>query len=294
MTIPKLTREKVKGFLNTAVEVLKKRWWIILIELALLAVILVADQLSKKYVMDAFAKYGDPYEVMPGFITLTYSENSGAGFGMLKNSTVALTVMTIIVVIVILGYLAVAQKQTMWLRIPLIMIAAGGIGNSIDRVELGYVRDFIQFSFLKHFQYIFNVADSFVTVGAFMLVIVLIVMLVREGNKNKKEFEAEQAKKGSVEENAIDPLDAPKNMNPMLSSPNTYTFAEPSEADKQATENRTDGSDLSDESSDVSQDRLQEKTSNNGENEGGNAFDAKSEVKAENAEKGDDIAKIGD
>lgn len=50
------------------------------------------------------------------------------------------------------------------------------------------MRDFIQFAFWESFP-VFNVADSFVTVGAFMLVVVLIVMLVKEGKKNQKEFE---------------------------------------------------------------------------------------------------------
>ncbi len=243
-----LSKESLKKFAKSAYEVVKKRWWIILIELALLALILVADQLTKIHVMDAFEKHGDPYEVMPGFLTLTFSENTGAGFGIFKNNTTALTVITIIVVVGVLGYLAAAQKQTMWLRIPLIMIAGGGIGNTIDRLALGYVRDFMQFAFLEHFKYIFNVADSFVTVGAFMLVIVLVVMLVKEGRKNKKEFEEEQAKKvaGGHVEQPMDPLDAPKNINPMLSSPNTYNFVEPTEDNTEATPSEDGGKQDSD------------------------------------------------
>lgn len=64
-----------------------------------------------------------------------------------------------------------------------------------------------------------------------MLVIVLIVMLVKEGRKNQKEFEKEQAEKEPEE--VGDPLDAPINLNPMLSSPNDYTFEEPSNTSEQ-------------------------------------------------------------
>ena len=64
------------------------------------------------------------------------------------------------------------------------MIISGGIGNSIDRLSLGYVVDFIDFSRIG-FNAIFNVADSFVTVGAFMLIGALLLELIKE-TKNVK------------------------------------------------------------------------------------------------------------
>lgn len=84
------------------------------------------------------------------------------------------------------------------------------------------MRDFIQFAFWESFP-VFNIADSFVTIGAFMLVVVLIVMLVKEGKKNQKEFEEEQKGIADNQEQS-DPLDAPVNLNPMMKSQNDYTF----------------------------------------------------------------------
>lgn len=121
-------------------------------------------------------------------------ENRGAGFGIFQGKTIALTVLTIILVVAMSVYLFFAIKETEWLRISLVFIIGGGVGNIVDRLALGYVRDFLQFAFWEQFP-VFNVADSFVTVGAFMLVVVLIVMLVKEGRKNQKEFEKEQAEK---------------------------------------------------------------------------------------------------
>lgn len=238
----KLTKENVKAFAKDWVETLKKRWWILLIEFAVLAIILVADLVSKEYAVKFLStQSGMFYEAIPNFINFQYTENTGAGFGMFKGNTTALTVITLIVVIALMIFLILKLKENMWLRVSLIFIIGGGIGNIVDRVNLGYVRDFIQFDFWDSFA-IFNVADSFVTVGAFMLIVVLIVMLVQEGRKNKKEFEKEQAKKiasGEIVEE-IDPLDQPINLNPMLSSQNTYTF-EQGELKNNASEQNTAG-----------------------------------------------------
>ena len=254
---------KLKITKQDVIDVIKKRWWVMLIELGVLAVILLADLLSKKYAVQfLFTQNGQTYPLMEGFIHLTYTENTGAGFGLFSGNTTALTVITAIVIAAILGFLIVAQKENMWLRVSLLFIVGGGIGNLVDRIGLGYVRDFIQFAFWKDFA-IFNVADAFVTVGVFMLIIVLIVMLVSEGRKNKKAFEQETA--GKAQDSGEDPLDAPIALNPMMSSPNDYTFEEPndnnvsevseqnekSETAEQDGETETDGQDGKEDSSDT-------------------------------------------
>lgn len=226
---------KIKITKQQIVETLKKRWWIILIELAVIGVILLADLLVKKHIQSTMS-LGQSRPLIKGFINLTYTTNTGAGFGLFQGNTTALTVITCLVTVGILVYLALAQKETEWLRIPLVFIVGGGIGNIVDRIALGYVRDFIEFAFWEKFA-IFNIADMFVTVGTFMLVIVLIVMLVKEGNKNKREFEAEQ--EGKPEELHEDPLDAPVNLNPMMRSENEFTFEEPAAIREEEEDDRT-------------------------------------------------------
>ena len=214
-------KKQVKTFLSEWTGIVKKKWWIYLVELAVVAIILVADLLSKQAAWEYLENYGVK-ELIPHFFNLVMVKNMGAGFGIFQGKTVALTVVTFIVVICICVYLFFALKESEWLRISLVFVTAGGIGNIVDRIALGYVRDFIQFAFWESFP-VFNVADSFVTVGAFMLVVVLIVMLVKEGKKNQKEFEEEQ--KGIVDnQEQVDPLDAPVNLNPMMKSQNDYTF----------------------------------------------------------------------
>lgn len=215
-------KQKVSAYMKDWTVVAKKKWWIMLIELAVIAVILVADLLTKKAAWEYMTVQGVKDGFIPGLINLVMVENRGAGFGIFQGKTIALTVITFILVIGIIVYLFFALKETEWLRISLVFVVGGGIGNIVDRIALGYVRDFLQFAFWEDFP-VFNVADSFVTVGAFMLIVVLIVMLVKEGKKNQKEFE-EQQQGATIDAPQIDPLDAPQNLNPMLKGGGDFTF----------------------------------------------------------------------
>lgn len=250
-------KQKVSAYMKDWTVVAKKKWWIMLIELAVIAVILVADLLTKKAAWEYMTVQGVKDGFIPGLINLVMVENKGAGFGIFQGKTIALTVITFILVIGILVYLFFALKETEWLRISLVFVVGGGIGNIVDRIALGYVRDFLQFAFWEDFP-VFNVADSFVTVGAFMLIVVLIVMLVKEGKKNQKEFE-EQQQGAAVDAPQIDPLDAPKNLNPMLKGGGDFTFevseqkektdkaddkAKDTEADEKSDENTDKKADL--------------------------------------------------
>lgn len=178
-----------------------------LLEILLLAVIIVGDLLSKKYLirflcaengtewytLNGLTYSADEYTsytAIKGFLDLEYSLNSGMGFGLAKDSTTALVVITAIVIVALLGYLTVFHSDSEFLRIPLIMIAGGGIGNLVDRIALGAVRDFFKFTFVDFA--VFNVADSFVTVGAILLIIYLIVQIFKPNKKNENEGEDDE------------------------------------------------------------------------------------------------------
>lgn len=272
-------KAKTKAFLADWTQVAKKKWWLYIVELAVIAVILVADLLSKKYVWNFLDQNGVQENVI-GLFNLVKVKNEGAGFGIFQGKTIGLTIVTFIVVIAICVYLFFALKETEWLRISLVFITAGGIGNIVDRIAFGYVRDFIQFSFWDNFP-VFNVADSFVTVGAFMLVVVLIVMLVQEGKKNQKEFEEEQKNKTINEQEQIDPLDAPINLNPMMKSENDYSFVVSEKKDENREQNSAKNTQNSAENTQESTDNLnnnpQSDRQNQGENTAENTDDEKRE-----------------
>lgn len=175
-----------------------------LLEILLLAAIIVGDLLSKKYLIRFLCAENDTewfifrgltystheymsYTAIEGFLDLEYSLNTGMGFGMLKDGTTALIIVTAIVLVALLGYLTVFHSDSEWLRIPLVMIAGGGIGNLVDRIAIGGVRDFFKFTFVDFA--VFNVADSFVTVGAIWLIIYLIVQIFKPSNKKDEDEE---------------------------------------------------------------------------------------------------------
>ena len=132
------------------------------VEILLFAFIITFDLCMKDFLYDFVeVEHGGNFTVIDGFLDLTYSENTGMGFGLGQDSTLGITVMTAILIVAILGYLIFFKKEKAYIRIPLIMVAAGGIGNLVDRTQLGYVRDFFEFTFMDFA--IFNIADAFVT-----------------------------------------------------------------------------------------------------------------------------------
>ena len=147
------------------------------VEILLFAFIITFDLCMKDFLYEFVeVKNGGNITVIDGFLDLTYSENTGMGFGLGQDSTLGITIMTAILIVAILGYLIFFKKEKAYIRIPLIMVAAGGIGNLVDRTQLGYVRDFFEFTFMDFA--IFNIADVFVTVGAIVLILSLIITLV--------------------------------------------------------------------------------------------------------------------
>ncbi len=92
---------------------------------------------------------------------LNYAENTGAAFGLFKGNVFVLSVISLFVIFLIVYYFRKYPK----LYLPLSFLLGGATGNLIDRVFLGFVRDFID---LKVWP-IFNVADSFNVIGAVIL-----------------------------------------------------------------------------------------------------------------------------
>ena len=178
------------------------------IEILLFAFIITFDLTMKDYLYDFVVnRNGGYYTVVEGFFALNYSENTGMGFGLGQDSTTGITVMTCIVIVVVIGYLAVFRKDKAYIRIPLVMVAAGGIGNLVDRIALGYVRDFFEFTFMDFA--IFNIADSFVTVGAIALIIGLIVMMAVTAKDEKARQAAEDGGDEAPAENSSEGTEEP-------------------------------------------------------------------------------------
>ncbi len=125
---------------------------------------------------------------------LTYVENPGAGFGIFADYTGLLSVLSALVALALIGYVLVKKPQNAWLLTALTFLCGGAIGNLIDRVRLGYVVDFLDFTLIDF--PVFNVADCFVTVGAVLLAIYIVFFSEdKESVKKEKHAPEEMAEK---------------------------------------------------------------------------------------------------
>ncbi len=140
----------------------------------LLTVICIAvDQITKRLAV-SFLEPIDTKPLWEGVLHLTYLENKGAAFGMLKDHRWVFMVSSTVMIAALLVFLCIMPKKYdhPLLNTGLAFVVGGGIGNMIDRIAAGYVVDFIDFRLINFA--IFNGADSFVCVGAGLIVLYML------------------------------------------------------------------------------------------------------------------------
>lgn len=151
---------------------LKKKLFLVL-DLMMICTLIFFDQYTKRQAV-IFLKDKPAYNLINGILELNYLENQGAAFGMLPNQKVFF-IFVASVIISVAAYVLLKmpdQKKYTILHFLLSLIAAGCIGNMIDRVRYNYVVDFIYFVRINF--PIFNVADIYATVSAVMLLFLLL------------------------------------------------------------------------------------------------------------------------
>lgn len=140
-------------------------WWLVL-------PILAIDRLLKYVVRAALAPSG-VLTLIPGVLSIAYTENSGAAFSLLAESGPWLLIaLTAALIVGVCAWLLLRPDAPTLERVGLWMIVGGGLGNLWDRLVYGSVTDFIRLDFI-HFA-IFNFADICVCVGALLAAISLI------------------------------------------------------------------------------------------------------------------------
>lgn len=139
--------------------------------LLLPAAVLGADLASKAWVLKTLGEH-ESMPIVPGFFYLTLGYNRGAIFGSLTwlPPTVRFLLFTVaaLVALVYFGRLFLARETPTWDRVALGFILGGALGNGLDRLVRGAVVDFLDFVFGTWHYWTFNVADSFILVGAIL------------------------------------------------------------------------------------------------------------------------------
>lgn len=147
------------------------------IGLGLVIGLLIALDQASKWWIQQHIQLGQVRPFLKGIFSLTHLHNSGAAFSMLENQQVFFTIMTVLVMLAAFYYLLKHLNDSIWKVTALVLIIAGGLGNFIDRLQYGYVIDMIHLDFVDFA--IFNVADSYLTVGVILL---MLIMLKEEKN----------------------------------------------------------------------------------------------------------------
>ena len=120
--------------------------------------------------------------IIPNIIAFqTNGGNSGAAFGIFSKSTTFLITFSIIIVLCMLLADFLLKIKSKAYSIGFSLVLAGAIGNFVDRIMLGYVRDFIMFDFWKSFP-IFNFADCCIVIGAVVMSIYFIFLSKADKN----------------------------------------------------------------------------------------------------------------
>ena len=146
-----------------------KRASLLVTDFMLFIMLVIADQFTKHLAV-IHLKNETAYNLINGILEFNYLENKGAAFGLLQNQKYFFIFIALVFFAVIVFVLVNAPMERKYysMHFLLVMIAAGAVGNMIDRVRYNYVVDFI---YLVCIEFpIFNVADIYVTVATVILV----------------------------------------------------------------------------------------------------------------------------
>ncbi|MGI6129386.1 MAG: signal peptidase II [bacterium] len=132
-------------------------------------IIVAIDQFTKALVRQSLLP-GQSLPIWPGVFHLTYVQNPGAAFGLLKNQTGLFVVVAAVVVVAVMFYASRLQPHMALVRWAMALVLGGALGNLIDRLRFGYVVDFLDFRIWP----VFNVADMAIVTGVGLLFLYLL------------------------------------------------------------------------------------------------------------------------
>lgn len=166
-------------------EFLRKTYRLIIVAV----VIVLLDQYTKWLVISniPYGGYWSPWEWLTPIARIVHWSNTGVAFGMLQGMNPVFIVLAFIVAGMIIFYYTKLEKEDWLLKLALMLELGGAAGNLVDRIRFGHVVDFIS---VGNFP-VFNVADSCITVGVFIL---LMGVWVQEKREKARKAEIEQDK----------------------------------------------------------------------------------------------------
>ncbi|MBF0777780.1 signal peptidase II [Streptococcus cuniculi] len=141
--------------------------------------LIILDQWVKVWTVANIA-LNEQRAFIPKLVNIYYLRNYGAAYSILQNQQWFFVVVTLVVMTAAIWYFIKHIKGSLWLLSSLSLVIAGGLGNFIDRIRLGYVVDMFHLDFIDF--PVFNVADMYLTVG----VAVLFICIMKEEKNGSK------------------------------------------------------------------------------------------------------------
>ena len=153
----------------------------------LILVLTAIDQLSKLYMYNmSGGEIGYSIPIINDFFHLTYIENHGGIFGVFQGKINYFTIISIVLIAyVVITEIKNFKKYKFPIKLGISIITAGALGNMIDRIFRGFVIDMIDFRGIWGF--IFNIADTYIHIGLYIILFTLIKDEYENMKKNKKE-----------------------------------------------------------------------------------------------------------
>lgn len=140
-------------------------------EIFIIFVLVMIDQ-GIKFLMENLLLHGR-IEIIPSFFSLTWVKNTGAAWSFFENQTFFLIVISFLCLIFLTVIKNTIKDGTLkfW---AISLLYAGILGNLIDRIFFGYVKDYLSFTLFHYSFPVFNLADTFIVLGAFLFVITVL------------------------------------------------------------------------------------------------------------------------
>ena len=160
---------------------LKKNWWKYLIILVVIAI----DMITKFLLVPNSEENFNTTVLIPDVLDILPVHNTGAGFSILSGKTWLLILMSAIFLVAYVTFDIIFKSNSVLYEIASACIIAGAIGNLIDRVVFGYVRDFVYLKFINF--PVFNIADISLTVGCVLLIVYMLISIGKDKKEAKKD-----------------------------------------------------------------------------------------------------------
>lgn len=138
----------------------------------ILAIIVILVDQWTKWIVDKKMEVYESIPIIENFFYLTSHRNKGAAWGILQGHMTFFYIITVVVIVGIIYYMQKHAKDNRLLAISLSLLLGGAIGNFIDRLVRKEVVDFLDFIIINYDFPIFNVADSALTIGVILILIV--------------------------------------------------------------------------------------------------------------------------